>query len=110
MGNPVSNHRRPQKTGIQVYFIKPGYRPCVSAHADRPASVLSRNGPIKWKEPIVQEVEHAPKSIIDLSKGENFGEMISKAGLNVLTQVAKKMELLLDDPLFQSKSKLIASC
>jgi NADPH-dependent curcumin reductase CurA len=101
----VSNQPCPQKIGIQVYFIKPGYRPCVSAHADRAASVLSRNGPIKWKEPIVEEVEHAPKAFIDLSGGENFGEMIIKAGLNVLTQMAKKLELLLDDPPFQSKSE-----
>jgi hypothetical protein len=106
----VSNQPRPQKIGIQVYFIKPRYSPFVSAHPDRAASVLSRNGPIKWKEPIVEEVEHAPKAFIDLSRGENFGEMIIKVGLNVLTQVAKKLELLLDDPLFQSKSKLIASC
>jgi NADPH-dependent curcumin reductase CurA len=38
------------------------------------------NGKIKWKETIVEGLEHAPDAFIGLFKGENIGKMIVKVG------------------------------
>ena len=39
-------------------------------------------GDIKWKETIVEGIETAPRALIGLFKGENFGKMIVKVGPN----------------------------
>jgi NADPH-dependent curcumin reductase CurA len=40
-------------------------------------------GKIKWKETIAKGLENAPKAVIGLFKGENFGKMLIKIGLEV---------------------------
>lgn len=39
-----------------------------------------KDGRIKWTETIVYGIEHAPKALIGLFKGENFGKMLVKIG------------------------------
>jgi NADPH-dependent curcumin reductase CurA len=39
-------------------------------------------GKIKWKETIIEGIENAPKAFLGLFKGENFGKMLVKIGLD----------------------------
>jgi NADPH-dependent curcumin reductase CurA len=58
----------------------------VSDHLDRRPQFLAdmgqwiREGRIKWKETIVEGIENAPRALIGLFKGENFGKMLVKIG------------------------------
>jgi NADPH-dependent curcumin reductase CurA len=58
----------------------------VSDHLDRREQFYSdmgkwiREGRIRWKETIIEGIESAPKALIGLFKGENFGKMLVKVG------------------------------
>jgi NADPH-dependent curcumin reductase CurA len=39
-------------------------------------------GKIKWKETVIEGIENAPKAFLGLFKGENFGKMLVKIGLD----------------------------
>jgi len=58
----------------------------ISDHADRHGAFISdmqkwiADGKIRWKETIVDGIEHAPNAFVGLFKGENFGKMLIRIG------------------------------
>jgi hypothetical protein len=43
-------------------------------------AALIKQGRMKWKESVVEGLEHAPKAFLGLFKGENFGKALVKIG------------------------------
>jgi hypothetical protein len=72
----------PQRLGIDtltqclISLLTPG--DCLYTEA-KPSQTEGR---ITWKETIVDGVENAPKAFIGLFKGENFGKMLVRIGLD----------------------------
>lgn len=58
----------------------------VSDHGDmmgdfiRDMGTWAKDGKMKWRETIVDGIEHAPEAFIGLFKGENFGKMLVRVG------------------------------
>lgn len=58
----------------------------VSDHMDKLERFIAdmsgwvREGRIKWKETVVEGIENAPRALIGLFRGENFGKMLVKLG------------------------------
>ena len=58
----------------------------VSDHPDREADFLRdvsgwlREGKVRYREDIVEGLEHAPRAFLGLFRGENFGKLIVRVG------------------------------
>ena len=58
----------------------------VMDHMDKQAQFYAemgkwiREGKIKWKETVIDGIENAPRALIGLFKGDNFGKMLVKIG------------------------------